>query len=78
MKNLLVEIINEIREGKGKEKISLHDVLENTDLRNDLGLESLDLAVLTVKIEDITNIDIFENGIVTTVGDILTVLNNQK
>ena len=33
-------------------------------------MDSLDLAELTVKIEDEFNIDIFENGIVETVSQI--------
>ena len=40
----------------------------------DLGLSSFDLATLTVKIEDEYDIDIFEEGIVSTVGEIVTIL----
>ena len=39
-------------------------------LRDDLGLTSFDLAELTVNIEDEFNIDIFEDGLVNTVGEI--------
>ena len=40
------------------------------DLRNDLDLTSFDLAELTVKIEDEFDIDIFEDGLVNTIGEI--------
>ena len=36
-----------------------------------LDLDSLDLAVLTVKLEAKTGVDVFANGIVSTVGEIL-------
>ena len=41
-----------------------------TRLRDDLGMDSLDLAVLTVRLESLTGIDVFANGIVKTVGEI--------
>ena len=78
MKDIIVEIINEIKVGKGQVRILLQDVSEDTDLRNDLGLDSLELAVLTVRLEDITNVDIFENGVITTIGEILFQLENSK
>ena len=40
------------------------------DLRDDYGLDSLDLAELTVVIEDQFGIDIFETGIVSTINEI--------
>lgn len=46
-------------------------ITRDTRLRNDLGLDSLDLAVLTVKIEAKLGVDVFAKGIVTTVGEIL-------
>lgn len=36
-----------------------------------LGLDSLDLAELTVRIEAEYDVDIFEDGVVTTIGEIL-------
>lgn len=47
----------------------------NTSLKNDLGLDSLSLAELTVYIEDEFGVDIFEDGIVETVGEIYEKLN---
>lgn len=64
--------INLIREHKGME--SLNEISINCLLRDDLGFTSFDLAELTVRIEDEFDIDIFEDGIVSTVGDILNKL----
>ena len=46
-------------------------------LRNDIGFDSLDLAELTVRIEAEYDIDIFEEGIVNTVGEILNKLKEK-
>ncbi|MDD1503978.1 phosphopantetheine-binding protein [Lysinibacillus sp. CNPSo 3705] len=65
----LLLIINEMREESGYELI---ESLEATmDLREDLQLDSLMLAELTVRIEDEFDIDIFEDGIVQTIGEII-------
>ena len=64
-------IIEEILKENGE---SLNTVLTNdTELIN-LGLSSFDLATLTVRIEDEYDIDIFEDGIVRTVGEIVNIL----
>lgn len=65
----LIEIINEIREGKGDEPVKT--ISSETILRDDLDLDSFDLAMLTAKIEDEFDIDVFEDGIVSTIGEIL-------
>ncbi|THC67310.1 acyl carrier protein [Bacteroides fragilis] len=39
--------------------------------RDDIGFTSFDLAELTVRIEDEFDIDIFEDGLVNTVGEII-------
>jgi acyl carrier protein len=62
-------IINTILRNRGKKEIDSID--ENTNLRDDIGFDSLDLAELTVRIEAEYDVDIFENGIVNTVGEIL-------
>jgi acyl carrier protein len=68
MKKSLKEIINELQKENGVElSITLND---NDDLINDIGLDSLDLAQLTVMIEDIYGIDVFENKIVRKVYEI--------
>jgi len=65
----LKKIINLILINRNKKEVSL--INETTHLRNDIGFDSLDLAELTVRIESVYNIDIFEDGIVNTVGEIL-------
>jgi acyl carrier protein len=61
--------INEIVENKGLE--GLKGITESTQLRDDLGFDSLDLAELTVRIEKETGIDVFADGIVQTVGQVI-------
>ncbi|MGG2084596.1 phosphopantetheine-binding protein [Lysinibacillus pakistanensis] len=65
----LLLIINEMREEEGYEPIKTLET--SMDLREDLALDSLMLAELTVRIENEFDIDIFEDGIVQTIGEIL-------
>lgn len=68
METKILDIINRIRESKG---LNPKDKLNPTDnLRTDLEFTSFDLAELTVKIEDEFDIDIFEDGLINTVGEI--------
>jgi acyl carrier protein len=46
-----------------------------SNLRDDLGMDSFNLAELTVHIEEEFDIDIFEDGIVNTVAEIYAKLN---
>ena len=55
-------------------KIDNLEINESTLLTKDLGLDSFNLAQLTVEIESEFGVDIFENGIISTVGDILNQL----
>lgn len=73
MKEKVVEILKGIVLAKGKEIDS--EINSETKLREDLGLTSFDLAELTVKIEDEFDIDIFEDGLVSTVGEIFAKLS---
>ena len=68
MEQKVLSIINEIREAKNLailEKLNVED-----NLRNNLEFTSFDLAELTVKIEDEFDVDIFEDGLVNTIGEI--------
>ena len=67
-KQKILNIINEIR--ATKELPAIDNINVTDDLRNDLDLTSFDLAELTVKIEDEFDIDIFEDGLVNTIGEI--------
>lgn len=72
MKETVLDIIKEILKAKGLDVEIL--VNEDTKLREDLSLNSFDLAELTVKIEDKFGVDIFEDGLVKTVGEIFAKL----
>lgn len=72
MEKFVLEVINEIRSSKSLE--SFKELKESDRLREDLGLSSFDLAELTVKIEDEYDIDIFEDGLVSTIGEIFNKL----
>jgi acyl carrier protein len=69
----ILEIINQIRKAKNLSK--LNRINSEDNLRNDIGFTSFDLAELTVRIEDEYGIDIFEDGIVNTVGEIIEKLS---
>ena len=68
MEQKVLNIINEIR--AAKEMAPIETISSEMKLREDLNLTSFDLAELTVKIEDEFDIDIFEDGLVSTVGEI--------
>lgn len=68
MKTKVLEIINDIRASKSMAPVKILNETDN--LRNDLGLTSFDLAELTVRIEDEFDIDIFEDGLVNTIGEV--------
>lgn len=71
----LLEIVNTVLSNRNKKNV---DALSaSMSLKNDLGFDSLDLAELTVRIEAEFDVDIFEEGIVTTIGQILTLLSNE-
>ena len=72
MKEKVLEIINQIR--ASKDLMTVLTLKASDDLRNDLDLTSFDLAELTVRIEDEFDIDIFEDGLVNTIGEVLAKL----
>lgn len=74
-KIVMKDIINEILKDKGKKPIDT--MKEHSSLRRDIGFDSMDMAVLTVRLEEKYGIDIFENGIVDTVGDIIRELDRK-
>ena len=75
MQERILEIVNTVLENRTKEKLS--SINPDMHLRNDIGFDSLDLAELTVRIEAEYDIDIFEDGIVNTVGEILEKLKSE-
>jgi acyl carrier protein len=72
MEEKILGIINEIRVAKNLDPVD--SIKAEAKLREDLGLTSFDLAELTVKIEDEFDIDIFEDGLVNTAGEIFAKL----
>ena len=71
----LIEIINTVLDNRGK--LQIDSISESSNLRNDCNLDSLDLAELTVRIESEYDVDIFEDGVVTTIGEILEKIKNK-
>lgn len=68
MKEKILKIINTIRKKKGLNELEYLN--DNMSLGIDLEFDSLDLAQLTVLIEDEFSVDIFENDIIETVEEI--------
>ncbi|MBO5674438.1 MAG: acyl carrier protein [Paludibacteraceae bacterium] len=68
MEQTILTIINSIR--IAQELTPVTELHTTDNLREDLELTSFDLAELTVRIEDKYGIDIFEDGLVNTIGEI--------
>ena len=71
VKNIILEIINE----NNLKKIDSSTITKFTLLTDDLGLDSLNLAQLTVVIEAEFQKDIFEKKLVRTFGEIMEILD---
>lgn len=69
MENKVLSILNEMTEENGGKKLDKLDL--TLSLRNDLNFDSLLLAELTVRIEDEFGVDIFEDGIIDTLGELI-------
>jgi acyl carrier protein len=72
MKKSLLDLINQVLEDSGER---LEELSPDMDLRSDIGLDSLNLAYLTVLIEDEYGVDVFENGLISKVSQILDKIN---
>lgn len=68
MNEKLILIFNTVREGAGLDALTA--INDHMDLRKDIGFDSFNLAELTVHVEEEFGVDIFEDGIVNTVGEI--------
>lgn len=68
MLDQLHKSINEVLADSGRPGIA--SLTREMKLRGELGLDSLELAVLTVKLEAETGVDVFAAGLVTTVGEV--------
>ena len=69
MRQEVIQAITEVRSNKGLP--ALTEIVPETSLRIDLEMDSLDLAEFTARLESKTGVDIFEQSIVSTVGDVL-------
>lgn len=68
----IATIINEICEEKDYIVVDANATnFSELKLREDIGFDSFDLAQLTVMIEDEFDVDVFEDGIIETVGEII-------
>jgi acyl carrier protein len=62
-------IINEVADEN--DKVVVDEFNDELDLRENFNLDSLDLAELTVRLEEEFEVDIFEDGLVSTVKEIV-------
>lgn len=68
----LIQIINTILSHRGKPTIQ--SLSRETSLRYDIGFDSLDLAEFTVRVEARYGVDVFENGLVDSIEEVLVQL----
>lgn len=73
-RKVILEIVNTVLQNNDLPLLSEWD--DTLKLREDLGLDSIMLAELTVRVEDKTSTDIFENGLVLTLGEIVGLLES--
>ncbi len=64
----LLRTINEILGVAGLDSVARFE--PDIRLREDLGFDSLMLAILTVRLEDLFQVDVFSGGIVSTLGEV--------
>jgi len=73
MEDKIIEIVKSTAEESGVELWS-NDITKSSHLKDDVGLDSFSLALLTVKIEDEFGVDVFENSFPQTISDIINIL----
>jgi acyl carrier protein len=76
MKVRLLAIINKMLENKGDP--ILQSLEDNLSLSGDLGFDSLDLAEFTAHVDAEFGIDVFEDGIVDTIREVLWSITNGR
>ena len=64
----LLRLVNQVLANKRRPAVAR--LASETRLREDLGFDSLDLAELTVRIEEAHGVDVFEKGVLRTAGEI--------
>jgi len=73
MENRIIEIVKATAEDSNIELLS-ENITKESHLKDDVGLDSFSLALLTVKIEDEFGVDVFENAFPQTISDIIDIL----
>lgn len=76
MEEKLLRIINIILRKEDRAVLEKLDI--NLSLRNDLDFDSLNLAELTVRIEDEFDVDIFEDDIVDSISEVISKINGSS
>tara|TARA_B100001057_G_C22847121_1_gene949505 strand:- start:622 stop:849 length:228 start_codon:yes stop_codon:yes gene_type:complete len=74
MEKKIKKILKNILEENGHDASVIENIKDSTVLTQDIGLDSFNLAQLTVEIESEFGVDIFENGVISTFGEILNQL----
>ena len=69
----ILEIVNTVLANNDLPLIENLD--RDSDLRNNLLLDSINLAELTVRVEDEFGIDVFEDGMIFTIGELMDKIN---
>ena len=69
----LLKIINQLLEDNGEDLLSSLD--PNLNLRDDIGLDSLSLAHLTILIESEFGVDIYKDGVIKTIQEVYDKVN---
>ena len=76
METRLLEIFNTVLDNNNKKKIDL--LILDQRLQDDIGFDSLELAELTVRIDEAFGVDVFADGIVHTIEDIVDKIKNNE
>ncbi|MBC8298460.1 MAG: acyl carrier protein [Pelagibacterales bacterium] len=76
METKLLEIFNIVLDNNNKKKIDL--LILDQRLQDDIGFDSLELAELTVRIDEAFGVDVFADGIVHTIEDIVDKIKNNE
>jgi acyl carrier protein len=74
MEQKLLEIINTVLSNAGLDTIK--ELKSEDDLRQDLGLDSINLADLTVRIDEAFGVDVFEGEIIESIGQLISTITS--
>lgn len=69
LESKLLKIINTVLSNRGRKKVKA--LVSKQNLRDDIGFDSLDLAELTVRVEAAFGVDIFADGYISTVAQVI-------